>query len=520
MRTIVSAAEMRWCDEATINTHGIPGILLMEHAGSGVAAVIGCQYGPIHGKHILIFCGKGNNGGDGFVIARLLLNKGASVEVVLLTTATKLEGDARTNFAILARLARAHSNQLQIHKLSPRLLPRLKEPELIVDSIFGTGFTGEVKGSVAKVVDWINAQSVPVVSVDIPSGVNGTTGVAASRAICAERTVTFGLLKTGLLCNQGQDLAGAIHLVDIGIPPVVQRSKKLKTFLTETCDVKSVLPQRASTAHKYSVGKVLVIAGSKGFTGAAYLCAKAALRAGAGAVMLATPETVYPILAKRLTEAIVTSVTATKEGTLGIAALPALKEKLEWADVVVVGPGLSTHAETLEVIKQIIAASPGKIVVDADALRVVAELGLRKCAKLKGEFVLTPHAGELSRIVGTPSAQIEADRVEVSRASAMAGKLALVLKGGPTATGLPDGRVFVNSTGNPGMATVGSGDVLAGMIASLWAQGMSREDAAVSGVYLHGLAGDCAKECLGERSIVAHDLIDHLPAAIGRIESP
>lgn len=519
MRTIVSATEMRWCDEATIKTHGIPGILLMEHAGDAVAALIGCKYGPLRGKRVVVFCGKGNNGGDGFVIARLLLNKCAAIEVVLLSPAAGLEGDARANYSILSRLARSHRDLLRIHRLTPGLLGKLKNPDVIVDAIFGTGFAGEVKGAAAKAIDWMNAQSAPVVSVDIPSGVNGTTGIAASKAVRADRTVTFGLLKTGLLCNQGQDLAGEIHLVDIGIPPVVQKSKKLKTYLTEPFDVKAMLPQRASTAHKYSVGKVLVIAGSKGFTGAAYLSAKAALRAGAGAVMLATPETVYPILAKRLSEAIVTPLPATNEGSLSEESLHSLKDKLEWADVVVVGPGLTARAEALGVVRKIVTSYPGKLVVDADALRVIGELGLRKIAKLKAEFVLTPHAGELSRITGALSSQIETDRLEMARSGATAGRLALVLKGGPTATGLPDGRVFLNSTGNPGMATVGSGDVLAGMIGALWAQGMSGEDAAVSGVYLHGLAGDCAGEKLGERSIVAHDLIDYLPAAIGRVES-
>lgn len=518
MRTLVSAGEMRWCDDTTIRGYGVPGILLMEQAGRGVAEAAAKHFGPLEGKDVLVFCGKGNNGGDGLVVARHLLNKGASLQVLLLAPPRLLEGDAKTNFAILSRLARTHRAALKIQRFSSRILARRKKPDLIVDAILGTGFSGEVRAPFSQVMTWINAQRVPVIAVDIPSGVNGTTGVVKTSAVQATRTVTFGMLKTGLLCNQGQDRCGEIDIVDIGIPPAVQKAKNLKTFLIESGDVKSVLPQRSSTAHKYSVGKVLVVAGSKGFTGAAYLCALAALRTGAGAVMLATPESVYQVLARRLAEAIVTSLPATAEGTLAPASLPVLQEKLKWADVLVIGPGLTTNVESQEVIRTILTTFRGNVVVDADALRTAADIGLSRMARLKGKFILTPHAGECSRIMGESSGCIDEERIEMARKGAKAGRLTLVLKGGPTAIGLTDGRVFLNSTGNPGMATVGSGDVLAGMIASLWAQGMVQDAAAYSGVYLHGLAGDIAKNSLGERSIVAHDLIDQLPAAIRRVE--
>ena len=518
MRTLVSAKEMRWCDETAIRTYGVPSLLLMEQAGRGVADSAARHFGPLEGKDVLVFCGKGNNGGDGFVVARLLLNQGATLQVVLLASPSDLEGDAKTNFKILSNLARAHRKSLTIQRYSNRLLSRRQKPHLIVDAIFGTGFSGDIQPPLRQVVTWINAQRVPVIAVDIPSGVNGTTGAAKTIAVRATRTVTFGLMKTGLLCNQGQDHCGVIEVADIGIPPVVRQARQLKTFLMESGDVRGVLPQRPSTAHKYSVGKVLVLAGSKGFTGAAYLCAMAALRTGAGAVMLATPESVYPVLARRLSEAIVTPLPATAEGTLAMSSLPALTEKLKWADVLVIGPGLSTNAETQDVVRAILTSFEGNFVVDADALRVVGEIGLKRMARLKGKFILTPHAGECSRIMGEPSALIDEERIEMARKGAKLGRLALVLKGGPTAVGLTDGRVLLNSTGNPGMATVGSGDVLAGMIGSLWAQGMSRDDAAWAGVLLHGLAGDFAKENLGERSIVAHDLIDQIPAAVRRVE--
>ncbi len=518
MRTIVSAKEMRWCDETTIRKFGIPGLMLMENAGRGVAEIAQRCFGPLKEKDLLIFCGKGNNGGDGFVAARHLLNVGANVTVVLMSSPRNLTGDAQTNFESLDQLRRSRPGSLVFKSWSRTLPPRLPKPALIIDAIFGTGFTGKVAQPFAGAIDWINRQGVPVLSVDIPSGVDGTTGVVENLAVRATHTVTFGLEKTGLLCNQGQDQVGDLSVLDIGIPAVVSGSKSLKTFLLEAEDVRAALPRRVSTAHKYSVGKVFVLAGSKGFTGAAYLCCMAALRAGAGAVMLGIPEAVYPVLARRLTEAIVKPLPSTGDGTIAMGALGEIQEKLKWADVVVLGPGLSTNAETQQLIHTILARHPGKFVVDADALRAVGDLGLQKLGRLKSSFVITPHSGEYSRIIGAPAKEIEIDRIEMARKGAIKGRLTLVLKGGPTAVGTSQGVVYVNSTGNPGMATVGAGDVLTGIIASLWAQGADADAAAFSGVYIHGLSGDIAKEVYGERSVIAQDLIDQLPQAFRRIE--
>ena len=518
MRTIVSAKEMRWCDETTIRKFGIPGLMLMENAGRGVAEIAQRCFGPLKNKDLLIFCGKGNNAGDGFVAARHLLNAGAKITVVLMASPRKLTGDAQANFKSLNQLRQSKSNSLLFKSYSRPLLSKLPRPALILDAMFGTGFTGKVSQPFAGAIKWINEQGVPVLSVDIPSGVDGTTGVVENLAVRATCTATFGLKKTGLLCNQGQDDVGSVSVLDIGIPGVVSGSKSLKTFLLDAEDVRIALPKRSSTAHKYSVGKVFVLAGSRGFTGAAYLCSMAVLRAGAGAVMLGTPDAVYSILGRRLTEAIVKPLPSTAEGTIAMSALAEIQEKLKWADVVVVGPGLSTNAETQKVIHEILIGHPGKFVVDADALRVVGDIGLQKLSRSKSRFVLTPHAGEYSRIVGAPAKEIEMNRIAMARKGAIKGGVTLVLKGGPTAIGTSDGVVYVNSTGNPGMATVGAGDVLTGIIASLWAQGASEEEAAFSGVYVHGLSGDIAKELHGERSVIAQDLIDQLPPAFRRIE--
>ncbi len=519
MRTIVSAKEMRWCDEATIHKHGVPSLMLMENAGRGVAETAVRECGPPEGKRVLIFCGKGNNGGDGFVAARHLLIAGANVTVLMLSSARTLRGDARSNYDFLARLKKSETGTLSIKPFSHLLLKTLHKQDLIIDAIFGTGFSGEVREPSLSAIHWINSQRVPVLSVDIPSGVDGTSGIVVNTAVKASWTATFGLVKTGLLCNQGQDHVGTLKTIDIGISKTVSRSKSLKTFLVEQEDVHRVLPQRPSTANKYSVGKVFVLAGAKGYTGAAYLCAMAALRAGAGAVMLGIPEAVYTVVARRLAEAIVKPLPSTKEGTIALNALGEIEEKLKWADVAVLGPGLSTNAETQEVIAAILRKHRGKMVVDADALRAVADIGLAELRKLKGKFILTPHAGEYSRITGVPAKEIEANRIEMARTGSSQGKATIVLKGGPTATGIPDGSVYLNSTGNPGMATVGSGDVLAGIIAALWAQGVPQNSAAFAGVFLHGLAGDVARDIFGERSIIAQDLIDQLPAAMKKVES-
>jgi NAD(P)H-hydrate epimerase len=518
MQTVVSAEEMRWCDATAINTYGVPGLVLMENAGSAVAWFVEENFGPVEGKQILIACGKGNNGGDGYVAARHLLNQGASVQVVLMASPRELRGDAKTNFQILAKLQKAESSRLSIIQYSQRLPKSLRPPDIIIDALLGTGFSGSVRPPMSNLIAWINAQHVPVIAVDVPSGVDASTGVVENVAVEASATVTFGALKVGLLCHQGQDCAGDVLVADIGIPRHVLHASRLKTFLVETQDVHARLPGRASTAHKYSVGKVFVLAGSKGYTGAAALTATAALRAGAGAVMLGIPESVYPILAKKLTGEIVVPLHSTEAGTLSADALSSIREKIQWADVVVIGPGLSQHPETQAVIQHLLLDNRSKMLVDADGLNALARTGITKLKKTVGEFILTPHTGEFSRLSGLSSETIERDRVKAARDFAVKADSTVVLKGGPTVTATPEGFAFINSTGNPGMATVGSGDVLSGLIAGLWAQGMQAEDAALAGVFLHGLSGNIARSKLGQRSLVAQDLIDFLPQAFSEVE--
>jgi len=514
MQRIVSAKEMRWCDETTINTYGVPGLLLMENAGRGVVEVIKQKYPALESKNVLVICGKGNNGGDGFVIARVLSNSCAQISVLLMASPSELKGDAKKNFLILQKFAKKSSQKITLHRYSKRNLSSIPKPDIIVDAIFGTGFSGSVRKPFADVINWMNKRGTQIVAADIPSGVNGTTGVVENCAVRANLTVTFGSIKSGLLCNQGRELVGSVIVVDIGIPNSITQDKRLRTSLVEKSDVHRIIPKRSMHAHKYSVGKVLVLAGSKGLTGAAALCSTSAMRAGAGAVALGTPEPVYPILARKLTEVMTFPLPATSDGTLSLDALEGIRERLSWADVLMIGPGLSQNLETQQLILKLLLEYRGKVLVDADGLNAIAANGISRLRSARAQFILTPHVGEFSRLTGLQSLEVEHGRIEAARVLANQIGATVVLKGVPTVTASREGNCFLNSTGNPGMATAGSGDVLSGIITGLWAQGMSDVEAAWASVYLHGLSGDLAAKKLGERGLLANDLIEYLPAAM------
>ena len=514
MRPVVSAEEMQVCDKSAIRSYGIPSLVLMENAGAGVARWVEERFGPVQGTSIGIFCGKGNNGGDGLVAARHLANSGARVSVYFFKGSQK--GDAAGNAAILAKIRKSRPENITVTPASSPALSSFR-PDLILDAIFGTGFSGSVKPEYARVIHWINEQPVPRIAIDIPSGVNGSTGEVGNIAVRATATLTLGALKRGLICNAGRDHAGEVTVLDIGIPRAVFEELRVPTCISEHNDIRTLLPGRPSTAHKYSVGKVFLLAGSRGYTGAAALAASAALRAGAGAVVLGTPDSVYKILARKLTEVIVEPLPSTIEGSLAASGLESILKRIAWADTAVIGPGLSRQEETSGLVRTILEKAKGRILLDADALNAVGDrIGLLKTKNTT--LVLTPHTGEFSGMTGIASKDIEAARIDHAREFAKKSNSVIVLKGAPTAIAHPDGRVILNPTGNPGMATLGSGDVLSGIIAALWAQGAGTFDACTAGVYVHGLSGDHAATKLGQRSIVARDLIEFLPEAFLTIE--
>jgi NAD(P)H-hydrate epimerase len=519
MQPVLTADEMRRCDETAMRKCGIPGILLMENAGRCLAEAILHAYSPLGQKQIVVFCGKGNNGGDGFAAARLLSNYASQITVLLLASPSELKGDAKKNYKILVQLSKSFSETISIRRFSLKALQSVQTPDIIIDAVFGTGFSGIARKPYSDCIEWINRSGAEVVAADIPSGVNGTTGIAEGPAVHAHRTVTFGSLKTGLLCNQGREYSGRVSVVDIGIPKQVIGDPRHIIRLVDIEDVRNVLPKRALHANKYTAGKVFVLAGSRGLTGAAALTSLAALRTGAGAVLLGTPDSVYPILARKLTEAMVLPLPSTPEGGLGLKSFEIIREKINWADVVVIGPGLGQQKETYEVILKTLMESRSKILLDADGLNAAAKWGILKLRSLRSEMILTPHTGEFSRLVNLPAKEIEEQRFFAARELALKIHAAVVLKGAPTASASADGIVYCNTTGNPGMATAGSGDVLSGVIAGLWAQGNSAIEAAYAGVYIHGLSGDRAAVRLGQKSLVAHDLIDYLGDAIKCIEA-
>jgi NAD(P)H-hydrate epimerase len=510
----LTADEMRRCDDTAISLFGIAGSLLMENAGSAVTRAIMQQYPLDSSSLVYIFCGKGNNGGDGYVIARRLLDTKAKIIIIAAAGPEELKGGAQFNYEIVSRLVGAVGDNLDIVEYSPNLLKKFRKPTIIVDALFGTGFRGNVSEPTSELIRWMNRQKCPVVAVDIPSGVNATTGEVGNVAVKANLTVTFAYPKLGLYFGEGADCAGKIEIADIGIPHSLCTPSGFRTYLIGRKYISKVFPIRPRTAHKYSVGKVYVIAGAKGYTGAAYLCAQSALLSGAGAVVLGMPDVVYPVLAKKVSEVITQPLHSTPDGSLALEAYEDIVARVRWADVVAIGPGLSRNGETMELVRQILREQKKKFVIDADALYAISKSFVEKNRPPSQQWIITPHSGEFSTLFETNPEYVELDKVESTRRAAKIGNLTVVLKGAPTVTATRDGLAFINTTGNPGMATVGSGDVLTGLIAGFWAQGMTAEDAAVSGVYVHGCSGDLAKEAVGERSLIASSLLTSLPQAI------
>ena len=512
MRRIVTAGEMREIDRRTIEEVGVPSLILMENAGLGVVKAVEEMLAGKGEKSVIVFCGKGNNGGDGMVVARHLFNRGIRVEICLIGERNTLGGDALVNMQVLEGFG------IKVTPVgSKKDLRRIGEGDLIVDALLGTGVTGEVGGLVADVIDWMNGSSLPVVSVDLPSGLHSDDGSFQGACVRASRTVTMAELKRGFVLPPGRELAGRVTVADIGAPGFVGRSVGIKTFLLEESDITERLPERPVAAHKGTFGKILILAGSPGMTGAATLASKASLRVGGGLTILGTPRELNPILEEKLTEVMTKPLPQTSEGTLSLEAEAEMDSLLRWADVLAIGPGLSTNPETAELIRRIVLKSRVPTVIDADGLNAFAEKPVLLEEK-SGVRVLTPHYGELSRLVGLSIDEISRRRVEVARESASRFGSVVVLKGAPTVVASPEGEVFVNPTGNSGMATAGAGDVLTGMVVGFLAQGCPPVDATLCGVYLHGLAGDLGSQVLGERSLVAGDLVDFLCKALCRVE--
>ena len=520
---VLTAAQMREVDRRTSEEFGVASLALMENAGSRVAEFLRERFPELARKQIVILCGKGNNGGDGLVVARVLREQGCTPIVVLCADPEAMKGDAAANL----RRWRELGGELRVVRGEDdwhALRGLLESADVMVDALLGTGLNGPVTGFLHKVIEDVNRLSgrAAVVAVDIPSGLPSDCANSSGAAIRARHTVALAAPKFGEVLPPNCDTAGELAVADIGIPAqLIEGDTKLKTHWIEPGEFRSLPLERGRGAHKGSFGHALVAAGSLGKTGAAVLAAVGALRAGAGLVTVATPRSLLPIVAAGLPEMMTHPLPETEAQTISMASFDygGFATLWEGKSVLAIGPGLSTHKETQQFIRATVRECPLPIILDADGLNAfpvrLAELRDRKTAFL----ALTPHPGEMARLTGGVTADVQSRRMETAQEAAAAANAIVILKGQGTILAAPDGTTFINCTGNPGMATGGTGDVLTGMLAGLTAQFGTADWLRVLslGVYLHGLAGDLAAAELGEHGLLASDLIRHIAAAFQRV---
>ncbi len=505
---VITSQTMQELDRSAINERHIPGVQLMERAGQRCVDEIVAEFGSA-GSAVII-AGKGNNGGDGYVIARLLRQKGVKVLVILLAERRDITGDAAT---CLDRLPAAMVNCCTDERLFvSRYGEVIRRADYIVDGLFGTGLRGEVTGLYREAILCMNGSGRPIIAVDIPSGINGTTGAVLGVAVKADLTVTFALAKLGHILYPGAEYVGRLVVTDIGIPADLTEGATGFEFLTAAL-AGSLVRKRERQAHKGSFGHCLVIAGSTGKSGAASLSANSAVRSGSGLVTVAVPEALHGIMEVKTTEAMTVPLPDSGSGYLGCQALPVLEKLLSGKSAVAIGPGLGPHQDTRTLVCALVGTVLAPLVIDADGLNAIAQdMSLLESKKTE-QLVVTPHPGEMGRLLGAPLPESLFDRITVARAFARTHDLFLVLKGARTIVASPDGRVAINGSGNPGMASGGMGDVLTGIITSLLGQGYPAWDACRLGVFLHGYAADIIAQSKGEIGITATDVLEQIPYA-------
>lgn len=506
---LVTAKEMKALDVQAQNDYAMPGILLMDNAAQAVAEAVHEALTALEGERVVIFCGGGNNGGDGLGAARWLQSYGVSVRAFVVGAALDaVQGDAALE---LAMFTKAGGRVEALSTEDDWVLAELaaSKADVLVDALLGTGFHGELEGDVLRACELLNKSEKYILAVDVPTGVNADNGAVSENAVRADHTVTMALVKTGLLLYPGREYCGDIELADISMPvKLVEEYQSDKYRLTEEI-VRELLPLRKANAHKGDAGRVVICAGSPGYTGAAALASDAAVKAGAGLVSLYTPLSSRDVLAIKLTEVMVHGLLERMPGILGGGAASDVASSAEAADVLAIGPGLGTSESTQEAVRTILQKITTPVVIDADALTALAG-HTEILAAMQAQKVLTPHPGEMARLTGLEIAEIEADRINIAKKYAEEWQAIVVLKGAPTVIGCPNGTVYVNSTGNSSLATGGSGDVLTGIIAGLAAQEISLQEAAICGVYLHGLAAELTGIDIG---LAAGELAALLPQA-------
>ena len=501
---ISTVQQMREMDQQSVTEYGITEEVLMENAGAAAFTAIQQEFG-VKDKSFLIICGVGNNGGDGLVVTRKLHSNRAEVQILIIGDPAKFSGPAKLNYAIIVKLKIKVLLYEQIKNL-PELINR---HQIIVDGIFGTGLDREVEGDYKAVIAQINASGKKVVSLDIPSGIQGDTGQIMGTAVRANVTITFGLPKTGNLLYPGFEHGGKLFVTHISFPPALHGSDKLQIQTNDPVQ----LPGRKRDAHKGDCGKVLFIAGSSNYLGAPYFAAQSFLKTGGGLSFLATAETIAGSIGGKGCEIIFVPQKTTVQGNIAMENKKALLEFSEQVDLVVLGPGVSLQEETQQLVRDLVVEIRKPLLIDGDGITAVAQ-DPSVLRKRKVPTLLTPHPGEMSRLAKTGMEELQSGRIRILQKVTAELNSFIVLKGAHSLIGYPDGRVFLNLSGNPGMATAGSGDVLTGAIAAMHGLGLPLEDALRMGVFVHGLAGDLAAGTRGEDGLVAGDIMEHLPAAM------
>lgn len=509
---IADAHTIRDVDSTAVDRYGISGLQLMENAGRGVASVALRGIGAISGAKAIIFTGKGNNGGDGFVAARHLSNAGVEARVFSLCRIEELKGDAALNASTWVKMNGAVEELLSVEALNSAV-QSVQRADIVIDAIFGTGLSTDVTGLHKEAIRLVNNHSKKILAVDIPSGINATTGAVLGEAVRAHLTATMAMPKLGLLLFPGRAHAGKVEIIDIGMPREVIEEPSIKWNLLVGADMTRILKPRQAESHKSSHGHLLILAGSPGLTGAACMAGIASLRAGAGLATIGVPESLHDIMEVKTTEVMTVGLPETAERTLAKSSFDKVKRLLANKTALLVGPGAGSSKELMELIGLIMQDANVPVIIDADGLNSFApKIGALK--DMKAEVVLTPHPGEASRLLNMKIPDIQADRIGAAERLVEMTGATVVLKGAYTVIAHPSGQVFLNPTGNPGLATAGTGDILAGMLGAFLAQGYSTLEAASIAVYIHGLAGDEVKKEMGELGMIATDLLQHIPRLV------
>ncbi len=514
---ILTASQMQRIDKLTTERYGIPSTTLMENAGAGVVEFLSRRFAPLDRHQITVFCGRGNNGGDGFVAARLLREKGLSPRVLLFARSDALKGDAALNYKRL--LAWATPEEIPDSVTWQQVKPSLVGTSLIIDALLGTGLSKPLEGFLLEVVRDLNSgfPGARRIAVDLPSGLSSDTGELVGECFRADASVTFTAPKYAHVFPPACEMVGKWEVREIGTPrEALENDPELFLRLITQEDLLWLTQPRKIDSHKGTYGHVLILAGSVGKTGAAAMAARAALRSGTGLVTIATAKSALPVIATLGMEFMTEPLPETSEGTISLRALDEgyLDRLLEGKSVLAIGPGMGRVDETSELVRQVVNRYDLPMILDADALNAFAGR-MNEMVTQARVRILTPHPGEMARLEGLKTAEVQQQRIQVARKFAIRYEVHLVLKGARTLVASPDGDVAVNPTGNPGMATGGTGDCLTGMIAGLLAQHLNRStsDVVSAAVYLHGLAGDFAARRMGEASMIAGDLLEAVPKA-------